>query len=181
MSMLIQLKDREKSKFTRKCIGDAIIDLLKNVDFESLKISNIVSRAGVSRMTFYSHYKSINDALDDYLQMIISEYLKAINNEEDRSKYLTYDHILFALNFFDEYRLFFLTMHKCNKYSLLIRSVNDFMEKYMIPNKKITIYEMYAYAGGLLNTFMIWEVSGKKESAEEIANEIYNLYGKINK
>lgn len=51
----------------------------------------------------------------------------------------------------------------------------------MIPNKKITIYEMYAYAGGLLNTFMIWEVSGKKESAEEIANEIYNLYGKINK
>ena len=66
----IQNKTR-RSRFTRMCIGEAIIDLMKNTDYESIKISDIAKRSGISRMTFYHYYDSKSAALTDYLDEII--------------------------------------------------------------------------------------------------------------
>ena len=38
------------------------------------------------------------------------------------------------------------------------------------------MYELYAYAGALLNSFLKWEEDGKKESAHNVAQMIYRLF-----
>ena len=38
------------------------------------------------------------------------------------------------------------------------------------------MYELYAYAGGLLNSFLKWEENGKRESAHSVALMIYRLF-----
>ncbi len=53
----------EKTRFTRMCIGEAIVELMKTNPLKQLHISAIVHKAGVSRMTFYKHYISIQAAL----------------------------------------------------------------------------------------------------------------------
>ena len=41
-----------KNTFTRMCIGEAIIKLLKDTDFDKIRITSVAKCAGVSRITF---------------------------------------------------------------------------------------------------------------------------------
>ena len=73
-----------KNTFTRMCIGEAIIKLLKDTNFDKIRITSVAKCAGVSRITFYKYYESIHDALCDYLNIIIIEYLEeCANNPEN--------------------------------------------------------------------------------------------------
>ena len=37
------------------------------------------------------------------------------------------------------------------------------------PDKSISRYKLYSYAGARLNSFLKWEENGKKEKVEDIA------------
>ena len=100
-----------KNTFTRMCIGEAIIKLLKDTDFDKIRITSVAKCAGVSRITFYKYYESIHDALCDYLNIIIIEYLEECANNPENGSFLDYSHILFALLFQDvDLILFLLTV-----------------------------------------------------------------------
>ena len=89
-----------KNTFTRMCIGEAIIKLLKDTDFDKIRITSVAKCAGVSRITFYKYYESIHDALCDYLNIIIIEYLEECANTGIRIIFLLFqdvDFILFLL------------------------------------------------------------------------------------
>ena len=45
----------KRNKFTRMCIGEATVNLMKEKTFDKIKILDIVRKAGVSRMTFYKY------------------------------------------------------------------------------------------------------------------------------
>ena len=64
----------EKTKFTRMCITEAIISLMKNTEFSKIRISAVVKKAGVSRMTFYNYDDSLYSALTDSLNILINQY-----------------------------------------------------------------------------------------------------------
>lgn len=172
-------KLNEKTKFTRMCISEAIVALLKTTEFGRLKISDIVKKAGVARASFYKYYDSPYAALTDYLQIIIAEYVEANKALARKFRFLEYEDILFSLQFFDKYVNYFLTLAKCKLHGILLDGINCFMAENLQMGRKMSIYEMYSYAGGLLNTFLKWEESDKKESAEDVAKAIYNMYCSI--
>lgn len=174
--MKIKTNINKKTVFTRMCIAEAIVALLETTDFQKLKISEIIKKAGVSRMTFYKYYNSPYEALTDYLKIIISEYMKNNEKAEIRERYMEYDHILYSLRFFDQYANYFLTLAKYKLHGILLDGINRFMVEHIQTAKKISVYEMYSYAGGLLNTFLKWEEEGKKDSAEEIADIMCQMY-----
>lgn len=173
--MIVKTKINKKTTFTRMCITEAIIDLLDTIEFDKLKISQIIHRAGISRMTFYKYYRTPYEALTDYLTIIVSEYMEQNKERNERRKYLEYDHILFSLLFFDQYAKYFLTLAKHNLQGILLDGVNIFMAEYIRPYKELSYYEMYFYAGGLLNCFLKWEENGKVDSAEDIASIVCKL------
>ncbi len=177
--MPIESLKTSKTVFTRMCIGEAIVALLKKQDLAHLRVLSVVQKAGVSRMTFYKYYATLQDALEDYLQIIISGYIEECKKEDDWESFLTYKHILSSLQFFDRYSDFFVTMHDQGLYSILIKSVNEFVDIHLTITKKLSAYKRYSYAGSLLNCFIIWQVNGKKESAEDVAMTLYQLYGTL--
>ena len=138
-----------KNTFTRMCIGEAIIKLLKDTDFDKIRITSVAKCAGVSRITFYKYYESIHDALCDYL---------------------------FALEFFNRYKDYFLTLSRCGLHSILINSINNFMSEHFTNPKNYSEYRLYCYSGGLLNTFLKWEENGCDCDAGEIARTLEELY-----
>ncbi|MBQ0001183.1 MAG: TetR/AcrR family transcriptional regulator [Clostridiales bacterium] len=175
--MLVRELRNPKTIFTRMCIGEAVLALLKETELKRLKILSVVKKAGVSRMTFYKYYTTPRSALKDYLQIVIAEYVEAIEKEDgDVHPFLSYEHILFALNFFDRYRTFFVTLKKQGLYSILIDSINEFVSIHMPITEELSVYKRYSYAGSLLNCFLMWEENGKQESAEDVAQAIYELY-----
>lgn len=174
--MIINSGLNQKTKFTRACIGEAILALMETTEFAKLKVSDVVKKAGVARASFYKYYESLYDALTDYLQIIIGEYVEDHPEKQKRENYMERDHILYSLIFFDRYADFFLTLAKNGLHGIMLEGVNRFMEENVQTSKKLSVYELYSYAGGLLNTFLKWEQEGKKDSAEEVADMLYDLY-----
>ncbi len=127
-------------------------------------------------MTFYRYYNSLYEALCDYLSIIVMGYMIEGGTGDDPVVFMGLEHIEFSLNYFDCYSRYFILLKNHGLNSIMIDAVNDFMMKNIFPKKQIHIYEIYAYAGALLNSFLKWEEDGKKESAHDVALMIYRLF-----
>ncbi|MCR5416733.1 MAG: TetR/AcrR family transcriptional regulator [Pseudobutyrivibrio sp.] len=171
---LENLKINQKTEFTRRCIGEAVIELLQKKEFGSLKISEIAKRAGVSRTSFYNYYVDVYGVLTDYLKMIIAEYLVE-GEKTGNNGYFQYNHIVFSFEFFDRYAKYFLTLTRHRLHSIVFEGINDFVLKYIKSERHASLYELYAYSGALLNSFLMWEEGGKKEPVDVIAKNLEHI------
>jgi AcrR family transcriptional regulator len=67
--------DRRERR-TRDALGDALIDLMHQRPFKSIKVQDVLDRAGVSRATFYAHYRDKDDLffsdVEEFWEMISS-------------------------------------------------------------------------------------------------------------
>jgi AcrR family transcriptional regulator len=61
---------------TRDALGDALVALMQEREFESITVADVLSRAGVSRSTFYAHFRDT----DDLLLSDVEEFFEATAN-----------------------------------------------------------------------------------------------------
>lgn len=169
MSLLQDKKKTDRNSLTRMSIGEAIIQLIQHEHLDEVKIASVCKRAGVSRMTFYHYYQTKLEALQDYLNEIILQYLQ---NEHAKERFGSYEHILFSLQFFTQYSDYILGLTRVGCYNILIDGVNKFLEEHNQDAFHKSVYDLYFYSGALLNTFVKWLENGKKEPIEEIAGII---------
>ena len=85
--------------------------------------------------------------------------------------------IVHALQYFDRYASFILKLVDARLYYIVIDAMNAYMKNRIMPRYKIPVYELYFYGGALLNVFIMWELNGKKETAEEIAGMVAGSLG----
>lgn len=159
----------EKNRNTRMKIGEAIIDLMEKNTLDEVKISQVVEKAHVSRMTFYHYYESKEAALMDYLSELMILFSLEANERGINVTLGSIEHIKFSFEFYARYDSFLLRLERSGCYYILINGINLFLEKNYKASFDGNIYNLYYYAGALLNVFMKWLGSGCKESAEEIA------------
>ncbi len=69
----------------------AYFDMLENVHYSKISVSDIISKAGVSRTTFYRHYVDIFDmhkkVAENFGNAIIEECFIAITGSQDENDY----------------------------------------------------------------------------------------------
>ena len=70
-------------KKNKKEIRRAFIDLVIEKGYDKLTISEITERADINRMTFYSHYESIEDIFHEFCDDMEADIASAISNEKD--------------------------------------------------------------------------------------------------
>ena len=91
---------RSESKYfnTALLMDEALLQLLEKKDFPFIGVKEVCKKAGVNRSTFYLHYESLNDLLDEAIAMLNERFvssfpedlIKDIGNEILTSpKYLT--------------------------------------------------------------------------------------------
>ncbi|MFC3883513.1 TetR/AcrR family transcriptional regulator C-terminal domain-containing protein [Bacillus songklensis] len=74
-------------KRTRQLLKDALISLIMEKDFELITVQDITSRADVNRATFYSHYHSKHDLLEQTINEILEEFSEAVRYIPEAKKY----------------------------------------------------------------------------------------------
>ncbi|MBQ6334234.1 MAG: TetR/AcrR family transcriptional regulator [Erysipelotrichaceae bacterium] len=174
--MKINTTQNSRTIPTRMKITEAILDKLEEKEFNKISVTEVIRKAGVSRMSFYRYYENLYDALCDYLNIIVNGYMIEGGEIDDPGVYMQLDHIEFSLNYFDRYVRYFITLNRHGLYAILMDAVNEYMMANIFPQKQLHMYELYAYAGALLNSFLKWEEDGKKESAHNVALMIYRLF-----
>lgn len=177
MADLFSKNHNKRTRFTRMCIGEAVFALMDKKPYEEIKVSDIVKKAGVSRMTFYHYYETKEDAVSDYFNEIVAGYIKDCAAKKV-GRFHDMKSIVHALKYFDQYAVFILKLVRAKLYYLIIDAMNNYMVERILPYYSIPAYELYFYGGALLNVFIKWEEGGKCETAEKIALTIAESIGR---
>lgn len=63
--MAKELTESRRTRYTRRAMQDALIDLMRERPLGSITIKALCEQADVNRSTFYAHYDSIEELLHD--------------------------------------------------------------------------------------------------------------------
>ena len=72
--------NRSESKYFATAIrmDEAFLKLIEKKDFAYITVKEICEKAGVNRSTFYLHYETINNLLEESAQYIIDQFVRSM-------------------------------------------------------------------------------------------------------
>jgi AcrR family transcriptional regulator len=175
-------KTDRRVRRTRDVLGDALVELIREKPFADITVHQVLDRAGVSRSTFYTHYRDKNDLflgdVEDFFEMMAAYLMRSgeVSHRVAPVREL-FDHVARVSDF----------------YAALVASgkIHDTMElgqghfARSIEQRLSTLYPTskgsptqrgaiaYALAGALLALLSWWIDHGMKTSPAEM-DDIYH-------
>jgi len=173
--MYQQVRRTNKSNlFARECISQSLFKLLESKTFDEISITNIIEKAGVSRMGFYRNYSSKEEVIESYILEIFVNTVEQIQKERALS-FKVKNIMVTTLKTFKLYshqiKLFLdrdldLLLFKCYCKAF------DFLAQNRHPSR-IREYSNQMFIGELFNFEMSWLRNGMKETPEQMARIFY--------
>ena len=161
---------------TRKILFDSLITLMKQKDFERIKISDICDVALINRSTFYAHYEDKYDlllAMIEDLKNTLENELK--KNKEEISKNYFMDLLKILINHIDEKRETYNSILMHDKNGILIDFFIDVSNRdltnrlknnnVIISNVPLDIITKF-YLGGIVTIGVEWIKCKEKYTKE---------------
>lgn len=70
--------NKSESKYfaTAARMDEAFLELIEKKDFAYITVKEICEKAGVNRSTFYLHYETVGDLLEESVQHIIDRFVE---------------------------------------------------------------------------------------------------------
>ena len=165
-----------QNQLVRECIFTALMILMERKCFKEIKITEIVNKAGVSRMSYYRNYNSKEDIITFYLDKMLEDYLEIISNNE---MYDRYNRKYYFIVCFKNNERLIRNLIKSGMESLILERINTFTDSVVeLPtNKKAYLpttdqQNLQFAVGGLFNVIMEWFHRGMTETVEEMAQKI---------
>ena len=147
---------------TKKVLFDTLIKLMRQKNFDKIKISDICDEALINRSTFYAHYEDKYELLDDFIEDLKMSLLKDL--EDNVHNINTKEYIMKLLSI--------LIDHIDEKRDSLerLKNNNDIV-KSELPLDILVKF----YAGGLINVCVSWLTRKEKYNKEELLGFIDKL------
>ena len=182
--------NRSESKYfnTARLFDEALIALLKIKDFDYITIKEICTKAGVNRSTFYLHYESINDLLEETIEMVNDRFISYFGNDtrgfvetmDDKDKdqliLISQQYLLPYLRFVKENKDLYRASLK-NPVSMQVEHKTNYMRQYIVEpvlqrfDIPKTYWEYYIayYVDGLFAIVKTWLDHGCQDEVETVA------------
>jgi len=72
-------KQESKYLYTASLMDEALLLLLEQKDYEKITVKEVCQKAGVHRTTFYLHYESMNDLLEETIGRINDRFKQSLS------------------------------------------------------------------------------------------------------
>ena len=172
---------------TKKVLFDTLIKLMRQKNFDKIKISDICDEALINRSTFYAHYEDKYELLDDFIDDLKISLLKDL--EDNVNNVTTKEYIMELLSILidhiDEKRDIYSAILLNNRNGFLVDFLIDVIERESLErlknNNDIMKSELPLdilvkfYAGGLINVCMSLLTRKEKYNKEELLGFIDKL------
>lgn len=181
--------NKSESKYfnTALCMDEALISLLKEKDLEYITVKEICEKAGVNRSTFYLHYETVADLVNEAIETVnrrFMSYFADINGIEEKldhtdlsnlvlvkQDYL-YPYLRFVSENRDLYRAAFRNpkeMQANAKYGYIKKYiVEPILKRFSVPDAYWRYYIAY-YIDGTMAIIKEWLETDCRDSVEMIA------------
>jgi AcrR family transcriptional regulator len=156
--------------------------LLETKPLSDISVSEITSKAGVSRMTYYRNYQTKEEIFSSHLQDILEVYrqeLQELNQKADHEvDFYDYQNLLHCFVFFKQHEAFMQILFKSGMSYMLLRGINQYLldTYYQNSHDMELYYQLQSFSGSLCNTFVAWLQRDTKESAEDVAKYLWDIY-----
>lgn len=181
-------EDRRVAR-TQKNLKKALLQLLKEKDLKYLSVTEVTQSAHCNRVTFYSHYKDLQELLssifDDYLKDLTDYFRKSFENLERFSSNDEQRHLPIFEFIYQNQFVFSLIL----KGEVLPGSQNQFCEILVeVSTNELRLEEQtnievpalnYFTTYGSLGFFIYWIQQDFKDSPEVMAKKLAYLQGKM--
>ncbi len=185
--------NKSESKYfnTATKMNLALISLLKKKSFEYITVSEICKTAGVNRSTFYLHYETIGDLLNETTRYMLNDFLSyfsketksisvnILNCDTDELIFINDKYLTPYFTYIKEHKEIFLTalLHDKtfgfeNIYQRLFENIfNPILNRFHYPlnNRQ---YVMKYYLSGINAIICEWLKNDCNKSIEEISEII---------
>lgn len=165
-------KRYEANRRVKKSIINALFDLMDSKNFSEITITEIVSKAGVARQSYYRNFDSKESIIEEFFDMFHKEILEEIKEKEIRS--LGYDFVTALLSALLKYKSQILKLNQSNFTRFNLEMIDQYIEAAAgdMSSTSIDRYILYYFAGAIYNTAINWLENGAVESREEMAAAI---------
>jgi AcrR family transcriptional regulator len=187
---------------TRKALRNALLELLKEKEYDLISVEEITQHANLGRATFYLHYKDKEDLLVDEFNEIVNErartiaeipfsaWLPALENPDQASETKPAPPLLMAFqhvsNHADLYQVLLRneksdrTLERIRK--IIAQSITEFLQKKLEEDPIPILFEvpidlLAAYfSGGLLSCVDWWFEQELSYTPEEMTRMFQRLF-----
>ena len=171
---------------TKKVLFASLLSLMKQKDFDKIKVSDICEEALINRSTFYAHYEDKYDLLIDLVEDLKNNILKElkVNPHDNISKDYFMNLLSILINHIDEHRDIYSAIIIHNKNSFLIDFLSDVINRdisqrlennYHIDSNIPISTIVKFYLGGIVNIGVDWIINPNKYTKEEILTYLNRL------
>ena len=138
----------------------------------------LTERAGVSRMTYYRNYHSLDEIFSSYLKDLVESYRQDVATWPDKGNYNDSRNMLHCYEYFNHYKEFIACLVQTGLGHLLLQALDGYiLDTYYTEDKgQDFYYTLRAFSGSLYNIYVTWILEDSKESAEEIVSIICKIY-----
>ena len=170
--------DYAPEEYSRYYIVEALFKLMSVYDYDKIKVTDIVAKAGVGRVTFYRYFKKKEDVILYYFEHNARGFVLS-QKYYPRCKE---DHVMVATDVFAKFRenvdVFRLIRKARLEYVYLDYLNKSFAESFAAEHGDKSPYLPYVYAGMLFNVSMAWLDEGCLTPPAELAATVVNaVYG----
>lgn len=180
---MIKKREYRSAIRSKKLIRQAFADLMENRSIDSIKVTEIVEKAGISRATFYAHFSDANAVINQ----LENEIIEKLNDLLSGLKYHKFVEdsisILYKIEGYIEEDLELFS--KLIKSSSSDRFINELKQmalnklflqseipEEILKNKKFLI-SINFIAGGMVNLYTSWIKKEIDCTLREITHEVY--------
>lgn len=171
---------------TKASLYRALIELMKEKEFEQIKISEICTKSMINRSTFYDHYNDKYELLESFMNDMKKELEEniVVDTEINNIKDFYMELLKVMLEHIDENKEVYSSLLKINSNSIakdmmidtVLNSVakrinEDFINKSNIPTKIVILF----YASGIISIIVDSLQDTKKFDKEKILSIISSL------
>lgn len=188
---------KKKSDKTKKLLGDTLVRLMSEKDFDKISVKDLTDQLDINRGTFYLHFKDKYDLLEQKENEVLEEFSDILNKalQELHTDFILPSNKEVLLNIFicvytyiKENSNFMKVVLGANGDLNFQMKVKTFIENSLVQSisinndsEKMPIKYIAPFASSAqLGIMQKWLKSGMKETPEELAlfvsNIIFTLY-----
>lgn len=180
--MSMNTKGNQRTVMTDRKVKKVFLELLKEKELGRISVSEVCSRAGIHRTTFYAHYQDVNDLMR---KMVEEMYRQIMGFFLEEGEPLKRDGFLHLFEMIREHREFFrvylgvpgnFTLGSDFLPEALRRQVNQLVSAFGWDSPEELYYHQTFFCEGLSAVIRRWIVLGCKEEPEQMCAIIAKEY-----
>lgn len=164
----MNMNNKEKNNFVRTQILKTLLEMMKEVPFDSIVISELVSRAEVGRASFYRNYTDKTDVLRQESVRLMKEWGGEFEVEATGNNSIV---LIGLLDFLKAHGEFHTLLYRAGQYSIVQNAILALFPIHEeLPNIVAYLYSSLGYT--VYGWVHEWIKRGMQESGTELAHMI---------